>query len=120
MHHTSVCGRQIAEAAPTTAIAASLLRTSTLRVCEPSDALGNFRAPPAAGAWGGLVSGCGSTGFHTDDKYIPVRRMDPSGRAAVVRLWMPLAPFAASHFRFATLNLSEPQRLARREAAGLS
>ena len=115
VHHTSTCGKQIAEAAPTTRIAAELLRSPTLRVCEPSDALGNFRRP-AAGTWMGLVEGCGTTGFHTDDAYIPVRRRDPE-RAAVVRLWMPLAPFTAAHFRFATLNESQRAR-AERAAAG--
>ena len=63
VHHTSTCGKQIAEAAPTTRIAAELLRSPTLRVCEPSDALGNFRRP-APGTWGGLVEGCGTTGEH--------------------------------------------------------
>lgn len=114
VHHTSVCGRQIAEAAPTTRIAAELLRSATLRVCEPSDALGNFRRP-AVGTFFGLVEGCGTTGFHTDDAYIPVRRRDPE-HAAVVRLWMPLAPFTAEHFRFATLNESQPARAARATA----
>ena len=41
VHHTSLCGRQIAEAAPTNHLAAALLRSSTLRICEPTDALGN-------------------------------------------------------------------------------
>ena len=37
VHHTSVCGRQIAEVAPTTAIAAKLLRTAQRRArAEPS------------------------------------------------------------------------------------
>lgn len=115
VHHTSTCGRQIAVAAPTTRIAAKLLGSPTLRVCEPSAALGNFRRP-AAGTWGGLVDGCGTTGFHTDDAYIPVRRRNPE-RAAVVRLWVPLAPFTTDHFRFAALNESRAAR-SERAAAG--
>lgn len=115
VHHTSVCGRQIAEAAPTTHIATELLRSASLRVCEPSDALGNFRRP-VEGTWGGLVeSGCGTTGFHTDDAYIPVRRRD-ADRPAVARLWMPLVPFSGRHFRFATLNQSAAARAARAAA----
>lgn len=117
VHHTSKCGREIAEAAPTTAIAAALLRSGSLQVCEPTDALANFRRP--TGSWvTGLIDGCGTTGFHTDDAYIAVGRRDAS-RAAVVRLWMPLAPFTSAHFRFATLNESKASRSAR-EAAGLS
>ena len=115
VHHTSLCGRQIAEAAPTTRIAAELMGSSTVVVCEPTDALGNFRRPPPD-TWSGLVDGCGTTGFHTDDAYIPVRRRD-ARRAAVVRLWMPLAPFTDAHFRFAALNESAAAK-AERAAAG--
>jgi len=113
IHHTSVCGREVAESAPTTAIAAALLRSSSLQVCEPTDALANFRRPSG---WAAEL-GCGTTGFHTDDAYIPVGRRDGS-RAAVVRLWMPLAAFGAEHFRFATLNESKAAR-AERVDAGL-
>lgn len=102
VHTTSKCGRQIAEASPTTAIAAGLLRTGSLRVCEPNIALGNFRQS----VWGGL-GGCGTTGYHTDDPYIPVSRLDPE-RPAVVRLWIPLASFRDDQFHFSTLNTSEP------------
>ena len=105
VHHTSQCGRQIAEAAPTTAIAAALLGSASLRVCEPTDALANFHQS----VWWGL-DGCGTTGYHTDDAYIPVRRRDPT-KAAIVRLWMPLARFSSSrHFLFATLNESALKR----------
>ena len=111
VHHTSACGREVAEAAPTTALAAALLRTSRLRVAEPTDALGNLRHTSS------FADGCGTTGYHTDDAYMPVARADP-GRAAVVRLWMPLADFGPQHFHFATLNDSAPSRAAR-AAAGV-
>ena len=114
VHHTSVCGRQIAEVAPTTAIAAKLLRTSRLRVCEPTDALGNFHGS----VWWGR-DGCGTTGFHTDDAYIPVARRDAS-KAAIVRLWIPLARFSTSkHMLFATLNESESKRAERAALSGV-
>ena len=106
VHHTSARGKQIALAAPTTLIAAQLLGSATVKVCEPTDALGNF-----------FSGNCGTTGFHTDDAYIPVGRRDPS-RAAIVRLWMPLVDFSSRHFRFATLNDSAPSR-ARRRAVGV-
>ena len=111
VHHTSACGREVAEAAPTTALAAALLRTSRLRVAEPTDALGNLRHTSS------FADGCGTTGYHTDDAYMPVARADP-GRAAVVRLWMPLADFGPQHFPFAPLNDSAPSRAAR-AAAGV-
>lgn len=107
LHHTSACGRQIAEAAPTTALAASLLRSSVLRVAEPSDALGNFRHH----VWGGL-DGCGTTGYHTDDAYMPIARRE-AGKPAVVRLWLPLAHFGPEHFTFAALNMSAAARAER-------
>ena len=107
LHHTSACGRQIAEAAPTTALAASLLRSGVLRVAEPSDALGNFRSH----VWGGL-DGCGTTGYHTDDAYIPLARRE-AATPAVVRLWMPLAHFGPEHFTFAALNMSAAARAER-------
>jgi len=113
IHHTSLCGREVAEAAPTTAIAAALLRSASLQVCEPTDALANFRRPSG---WASDL-GCGSTGFHTDDAYIAVGRRNPS-HAAVVRLWMPLANFTSDHFRFATLNVSQAAR-GERASAGL-
>ena len=34
LHHTSECGKELARAAPTTTISASLLGSSRLRVCE--------------------------------------------------------------------------------------
>jgi hypothetical protein len=118
LHHTSVCGRELAESAPTTAIAAALLRSTTLQVCEPTEGLANFRKPSGWFATSlGISQTCGTTGFHTDDAYIPVGRRDPS-RAAVVRLWMPLTNFTSRHFRFAALNESSAAR-AERAAAGL-
>jgi len=112
VHHTSVCGREVAEHAPTSAIAAALLRSTTLRVSEPSDALGNF----VNDVWWGMDT-CGTTGFHTDDKYMPIRRADPS-RAATVRLWIPLASFGGQHMRFAALNMSSAS-VAERAVAGV-
>ena len=113
LHHTSQCGREVAEFGPTSAIAAALLRSTTLRVAEPTDALGNFESH----VWWGLDT-CGTTGFHTDDKYIPIRRANES-RAAMVRLWIPLASFGGANMRFAALNMSA-ERVAERAAAGLS
>ena len=79
-------------------------------ISVPTDALGNFHAS----VWHGADS-CGTTGFHTDDAYIPIRRNDPK-RAALVRLWIPLADLSPSEFVFATLNESAPLK-AEREAA---
>lgn len=128
LHHTSKCGREIAEAGPTTQIAATLLGSSTLRVAEPTEALGNFRTAgdtlpdnPTVPPWrkmsvvGGTLDGCGSTAWHRDDKYFALKRRRPE-RPAVARFWIPLVPFTPEHLSFAALNISAgsvAERLAR-------
>lgn len=109
LHHTSVCGREIAESAPTTALAATLLNSSILRVCEPTEALGNFHS---------CVGDCGHTAWHRDDKYFPVERVDPT-RANVVRFWIPVVDFTPKQLRFQALNNSL-EKQAERAAAGMA
>ena len=128
LHHTSRCGREVAEAAPTTQLASALLGSASLRVCEPTEALGTFRnvAAQAGGSFTRAVAAaeqnftgeatCGHTAWHRDDKYFPASRRD-AARAAVVRFWIPVVPFAPRNLRFAALNNSAEKR-AEREALG--
>ena len=106
MHQTSRCGREIAVAAPTTHIAAALLPESkSLFIIEPSEVIANTNED----------GGCGEgahTGWHTDEVYMGVRRINPK-RASVIRLWMPLARFDSRHMQISVLNNSAEARAAR-------
>jgi len=125
LHHTSKCGRQLAGVAPTTAMAAELLDSRTLRVAEPTEALANFRSPgdelpmpgvPTFAFPSTQIDGCGSTAWHRDDKYFSLDRRD-STMPAVVRFWIPLVPFTPAQLSFQALNCSLDKMAERRRAS---
>jgi len=107
LHQTSICGKEIAQSSPTVTIAQQLLDAKEVRSCEPNIALMNYGQP-------GNTSG--TTGWHTDQKYMPVRRTR-SDRAHVVRLWIPLLPFTENELIFQMLNDSHAARNEREERA---
>lgn len=111
LHHTSHCGREVAVFSPAATLAAALLGSTEVRVCEPTEALMSHD----------LInddknkSDSGHTAWHRDDVYIPVKRRDES-HAAVVRFWIPLMAMTPSEFRFEALNnslQSQEERAAR-------
>jgi hypothetical protein len=114
LHHTSECGKELARSAPTTTIAASLLGSKTLRVCEPSEALMNFAAGET-----------GHTAWHRDDAYMAVKTVEAAvsendavnehstPAPGVVRLWIPLMDMGPERMRFLALNNSVEAQAAR-------
>lgn len=81
---TSLCGRSMARYSPLASLAADLTRSKTVRVAEPSEAIGSARA---------RSGDCGHTAWHRDDSYFPIRGPEPSNPKsprAVVRFWIPL------------------------------
>jgi len=95
LHHTSICGKEIALSAPTTLLAAQLLQSNTVRVCEPSEAILNYASENS-----------GHSSWHQDGVYMPFEKKDP-GKRAIVRFWIPLLSYEENEMRFQALNNSE-------------
>ena len=120
LHHTSDCGRELLKHFPIHQVIQDLVDDDDikLRVCEPSEALINFKISKTTTTK--AKSNSGNTGWHRDDVYMPIQTKESHSNSSlssppIVRLWIPLMEMTSlEHMKFFMLNNSQQAQIDRK------